>query len=67
MSVSGTSLSLLAAVATLAVALAVATVWLVLSNPIGLADAVVQGHATPLVKELAVAIVSALQGLLKFL
>ena len=67
MSVAGTSLSLLAAVATTAVILAVATIWLLLSNPVGMADAVLHGEVTPLVKDLAGAILSAVKELLRYL
>ena len=67
MSIAGTSVSLLAAVASVAVILAVAIIWLVLTNPVGIADALQQGEVTPLVKQLAGAILSALQGLLKYL
>ena len=67
MSIAGTSASLLAAVASIAVVLAVAIIWLVLTNPVGMADALMQGQVTSLVKDLAGAILSALQGLLKYL
>jgi len=67
MSLAGTSVSLLAAVATAAIILAISTIWLVLTDPVGMADALTQGQVTPLVKELASVILTALQGLLRYL
>jgi hypothetical protein len=55
-----------AAVALLAV-FAGATVWLLLTDPVTIADAVSEGEVTPLVRELATVIYGALLGLLRFL
>jgi hypothetical protein len=67
MNLAGTSLSLFVAVAVISAVLAMATIWLVLTDPVGMADAVNQGSVTPLVRELASVILEALQGLLKYL
>ena len=49
------------------VVLAIATVWLYLTNPITVANAVNEGDVTPFVRDLARVIYEALQGLLKYL
>jgi hypothetical protein len=67
MSIAGISVSLFALVAGVAAILAVATVWLMLANPAGVADAVNSGSITPLVTELARTLVGALTGLLRYL
>jgi len=61
------SVSLFALVAVVSAVLAVATIWLVLTDPVTVADAVGRGDVTPLVKELADVIAQALQGLLRYL
>ena len=61
------SLSLFGAVTVVSVVLAVATVWLFLTNPVTVANAVNEGDVSPLVRSLAEAIVSALRGLLRYL
>lgn len=61
------SVSLFALVAVASAVLAVATIWLVLTDPATVADAVSQGNVTPLVRELADVIAQALQGLLRYL
>jgi len=61
------SVSLFALVAVVSAILAVATIWLVLTDPVTVADAVSRGNVTPLVKELADVIAQALQGLLRYL
>jgi len=61
------SVSLFALVAAVSAILAVATIWLVLTDPVTVADAVRGGNVTPLVKELADVIAQALQGLLRYL
>jgi hypothetical protein len=67
MSLEGMSVSLFALVAVVSAILAVATIWLVLTDPVTVADAVGRGSVTPLVKELADVIAQALQGLLRYL
>ena len=49
------------------VVLGLATVWLYLTNPITVANAVNEGDVTPFIRELAQVLLDALQGLLKYL
>jgi hypothetical protein len=60
-------LSVFGAVAVISVVLAVATVWLFLTDPVTVANAVNQGEVTPFVRDLARVIFEALQELLKYL
>ena len=60
-------LSLFGAVALLVVGVAVATIWLFLTNPVTVATAVSEGDVSPFVRDLADVILQALQGLLKYL
>jgi hypothetical protein len=55
------------AVVIVSVVLAVATVWLFLTNPVTVATAVSEGDVSPFVRNLARVIFDALQGLLKYL
>ena len=57
------SASLFGAVAAISITLAVATVWLFLTDPVSVATSVSQGEITPLVQELAQVILDALRGL----
>ena len=61
------SVSLFGLIALVSVVLAVATVWLLLTNPVTVATAVSEGEISPLVRELAQALFNALSGLLKYL
>ena len=61
------SLSLVAVVGIIAVALAGATIWLLITQPVTVADAVAQGEVSPLARALAGAIYEALPGILKYL
>ena len=61
------SVSLCGAVTVVSVVLAVATVWLFLTNPVTVANAVNEGDVSPLVRDLAQALVAALRGLLRYL
>jgi hypothetical protein len=61
------SASLFGAVAVVSVVLAAATVWLFLTNPVTVANAVNEGDVSPLVRDLADALFNALRGLLKYL
>jgi len=67
MSLARVSLSLFGMVGVLAATLAGATIWLLLTDPVTVADAVASGEVSPLVKALAGALYDALQGLLKYL
>ena len=63
-------LTVFGAVAILSVVLAAATVWLFLTDPVTVADAVDsvnQGDVSPLLRDLAEVLLQALQGLLKYL
>jgi hypothetical protein len=55
------------AVAIVSFVLAVATVWLFLTNPVTVATAVNQGEVSPFVRDLARVLFEAFQGLLKYL
>jgi len=59
--------SLFGAIALIAVVLAIATVWLFLTNPVTVATAVNEGEISPFVRNLAEVLYQALQGLLKYL
>jgi len=61
------SASLFGAIAVISVLLAVSTVWLFLTNPINVANAVNEGDVSPLIRNLADALFSALRGLLRWL
>jgi hypothetical protein len=61
------SLSLIGVVGALAATLAGATIWLLLADPVTVADAVSEGDVTPLVKALASLLYEALRDLLKYL
>ena len=62
-----TSLSLLGTIAVVAAVLATAAIWLVLTDPVTVANSVNEGDVTPLVRELASAMFEAIKGLLKYL
>ena len=61
------SLSLFGVVAVLSAILATATIWLVLTDPVTVANSVNQGDVSPLVRQLASVVYEALKGLLKYL
>ncbi|HXE81031.1 MAG TPA: hypothetical protein VNK41_09790 [Vicinamibacterales bacterium] len=61
------SVSLFGALALVSAILAGATIWLLLTDPVTVADAVETGEASPLIKELAGVLYNALLGLLKYL
>jgi hypothetical protein len=60
-------ISVLGALITLGIVLASATVWLTLTNPVTIANAVNDGEITPFVRDLALVIYNALRGLLRYL
>jgi hypothetical protein len=60
-------LSLFGAIALLVVVIAVATIWLFLTNPVTVATAVSEGEVSPFVRDLADVLLQALEGLLKYL
>jgi hypothetical protein len=59
--------SLFGAIAIIIVVLALATVWLFLTNPVTVATAVTEGQISPFVRDLAAVLIQALEGLLKYL
>ena len=59
--------NLFGAIAIAIVVLAVATVWLFLTNPVTVATAVTEGQISPFVRDLAAVLLQALEGLLKYL
>jgi len=66
-SIGSLSFSLVGIVGVLAVIIAGATIWLVLTDPVTVAESVDTGEVSPLIKSLAGAIFDALRGLLKYL
>lgn len=67
MRLQGFGLGVFGAIAVIAIVLAVATVWLFLTNPVTVANSVNEGTVSPLVRDLAQVLLAALQGLLKYL
>ncbi len=61
------SISLAGAVGLIALVLAGATIWLVLTDPVTVAEAVDSGEYEPLVEELANVLYNAIVGLIKYL
>ena len=61
------SVSLFSAVAIVSITLAAATVWLFLTNPVTIANAVNEGEISPLIRDLADVLLNALQALLRYL
>ena len=61
------SVSLFGAIAAICILLAAATIWLFLTEPATVVNAVNEGEITPLVQGLAIVIFDALRGLLKYL
>jgi hypothetical protein len=67
MSFARLSLSLAAVIGLVATALAGATIWLLVTQPVTVADAVASGEVSPLMKALAGALYDALAGIVKYL
>ncbi len=67
MSLQRVGVSLFTLIAVVSILLAAATIWLFVTNPVTVANAVNEGEITPLVSSLAQAIHAALRGLLKYL
>ena len=61
------SASLFTVIALVSILLAAATIWLFLTNPVTVANAVNEGDVSPLIRNLAQVIYQALSGLLKYL
>jgi multidrug resistance efflux pump len=67
MSLARLSVSLFGVVAVMAATLAGATIWLMLTDPVTVADAVNEGNVSPLVQALAGVLYDAVKGILKYL
>jgi multidrug resistance efflux pump len=67
MSFARISMSLFGVVAVLAAALAGATIWLLLTDPVTVADAVNEGEVSPIMRALAGALFDAVKGLVRYL
>lgn len=63
----GLGMGVVGVIATVSVVLAAATVWLFLTNPVTVANAVNEGSISPFVRDLADVLLAALRGLLKYL
>jgi hypothetical protein len=61
------SVGLFTCVAIVSIVLAAATIWLFLTNPVTVANAVNSGEVSPLVRNLAEVLYQALAGILKYL
>jgi hypothetical protein len=61
------SLSLFGLIAVVSAILAGATIWLVLADPVTVANSVNEGEVSPLVRELASVLYTALLGIIKYL
>ena len=67
MSFARLSLSLAAVIGLIASALAAATIWLLVTQPVTVADAVATGEVSPIMRALAGALYEALAGIVKYL
>jgi hypothetical protein len=67
MKLEGVGVGVVGVIAIVAVVLAAATVWLFLTNPVTVANAVNEGTISPFVRDLAQVLLDALRGLLKYL
>jgi uncharacterized membrane protein (DUF441 family) len=63
----GPAASVAVVIGVLAAIIAGATIWLMLTDPVTVANAVDEGEVTPLVRQLAQVILNALAGLLDYL
>jgi hypothetical protein len=67
MQLKGLSVSVFTCIAIISIVLAAATIWLFLTNPVTVANAVNEGDVSPLIRQLAQVLYQALGGLLKYL
>jgi hypothetical protein len=67
MNLKGVGASLFTVIAIVAIVLAASTIWLFVTNPVTVANAVNEGDVSPLVRSLAQVLYQALSGLLKYL
>jgi hypothetical protein len=63
----GWSVSVFGAIAAICVLLSVASIWLFLTDPVTVVNAVNRGEISPFIQDLATVIFDALWGLLKYL
>jgi hypothetical protein len=63
----GLGVSLFSAIAVLSLVLAAATVWLFLTNPVTVVNAVNEGEISPMVRDLAQVLFEALRGILRYM
>lgn len=63
----GLGMGVVGVIALVSVVLAMATVWLFLTNPVTVANAVNEGSISPFVRDLAQVLLDALRGLLEYL
>lgn len=61
------SVSLFTCVAIISIVLAAATIWLFITNPVTVANAVNEGEISPLVRNLGEVLYNAFSGILKYL
>lgn len=61
------SASLFGAIAVVSVVLTASTVWLFLTNPVNVANAINEGDVSPLIRDLAQVLFNAIRGLLRYL
>ena len=59
--------SLFTLIAVVSIVLAAATIWLFVTNPVTVANAVNEGEVTPFVRNLAEVLYNALRGILRYL
>ena len=59
--------SLFTLIAVVSIVLAAATIWLFVTNPVTVANAVNEGEVSPFVRNLAEVLYTALRGILKYL
>jgi multidrug resistance efflux pump len=67
MSLARVSMSVFGVVAVVAATMAGATIWLLVTDPVTVADAVSEGDVSPIVRALAGALYDALSGLFRYL
>ena len=67
MNIQRVSVSLFTLIAIVTITLAGATIWLFLTNPVTVANAVNEGDVSPLIRDLGQVLLQALGGLLKYL
>ncbi len=67
MSMQRVGFSVVGAIVLVVAILAAATAWLFLTSPVTVANSVTEGDVTPFIRDLAVVLLNALEGLLRYL